>query len=220
MLAIGVFLTLVIGLMQAVATQDEGVSIVRTAVEIFGSQRFWLQMILFLAVSISVYMLLWSVFLKGIPRVKGSKKGVSNFSRMRWLGTVGFVVYAGTILYGICRAIRQGVPLGTALGTMSLGLVYGVFLGMYVLLSWLKPSAEKARALETGDYSKVDDERHKLVVMRSAQSTLWLAIGGVLVIGSLVDMVVYRRMPIRSVVEAAVLMMVWQLSYMQWNKRM
>lgn len=144
----------------------------------------------------------------------------SAFSMLRWLATVGFLVYAGTMVYGVWRSATSGISLASTLGTMSLGLVYGLFLAVFVVLIWLKPSTEKARALETGDYSKLDDERHQQVVMRSAQSTLWLAIGGVLVVGSLVDMLLYRRMPIRSLVEAAILMIIWQFAYMSWEKRM
>ena len=106
-----------------------------------------------------------------------------------------------------------GIPLATTLGAMSMSLVFGGLLTFLVLLMWTNPSREKIRSLETGDRSRLDDERHKQVVMRSAQSTLWLAMGALLVVGSLVDMLVYRTMPVRSVIEVVMLFMIWQLSH-------
>lgn len=215
-----VVLTIVMGLTQAVTNQADGVPMGQALLAVYGSSAFWLDLMVPLIVLVVGFQLLWGPFWKWIAR-PSSKAAVrfSAFNRVRLISTAGFVTYATAILYGIYKQSAQGVPWANIVGN-SLGLIYVVVLAFFVLLIWVRPSAEKAKALDSGDYSRINDERHAQVVMRSAQSTVLLALGGILVVGSLAEMLFFRSMPIRSFAAAALLLVVWQLLYIYWDKRM
>lgn len=88
-----------------------------------------------------------------------------------------------------------------------------------MIYAWLSPSEEKAKAVETGDYRRVNDERHRLLTMRSAQTAVTIAIAAILVIGSAVDVLVGHTYPVRSFSEALLLFFVWQGAYVYWKGR-
>lgn len=220
MICTALFLVIVLGLMQALNDSNDGSSLVVSIQEVFQSRQFWVGMILPLVIFNICFNLLWGPFWKKFVLQRGNRGRLGSYSRLRWLSTVGYALYVVALGIVVWKGTTNGLSLVQALSRSSLVLVYGAVVGFFVLLIWLKPSEEKARAMETGDYTRVGDERHLQVTMRSAYSTLGYAFGAILVVGTLVDILVYRTLPVRSLVEAGVLLVIWQFSYMSWNKRM
>lgn len=220
MVCTAVFLVIVMGLMQALSDSSDGSSMFVRIQEVFQSRQFWVGLILPVVIFNICFNLLWGPFWKKFVLQRGSSGRSGSYNRLKWLSTVGYALYVVALGIIVWKGTGDGLSLAQSISRSSLVLVYGAVIGFFVLLSWLKPSEEKARAMETGDYTRVGDERHLQVTMRSAYSTLGYAFGAILVVGTLVDILIYRTLPVRSFVEAGVLLMIWQLSYMSWNKRM
>lgn len=188
---------------------------------VWHAKDFWIGMMLPLVVFLTTFpWLMYWVDRKYITKPnEAGRPSPGVFGRVRAVALAGCVIYLVQTGFMFSKAYSQTGSLSDALGKTGLMLVYGVFIGIVGILAIAAPSEEKIRAAETGDFSRVYDERYEEVVHLSAKTTLWAVIALLFIGGSLVDMLVYRTMPIRAWIEGFAVLLVWQLAYSYWNKR-
>ena len=97
-------------------------------------------------------------------------------------------------------------------------LVLGLFAGGALLLYLRKPSPEYLHALETGDRSRLEDERAQRVGGAAAAITLSVFVPMLLFGGVLYEVLVRGEWPIRTGLEVGVILVVWSLASWHWNR--
>lgn len=212
----------IIGLMQALPQMSTGTPAASAVIAVFTSVEFWrrtvLPVIIFLIVFNLTFPWAWEKLI--VRRGRGGRAAPGAFQRNRLLSTACGIWYLGIFGWGIWRRMAAGATLGAAVADLALMAVTAIVSGFFLLLAWVLPSEEKAKALESGDYRRVNDERHQLVAMRSAHTAVGFTLIGLLTVGSAAEILLYHTYPVRSFVEAGAVLVIWQVAYMFWNRRL
>jgi len=103
-------------------------------------------------------------------------------------------------------------------------LFSSVFWVLYAMYYWLDRSNRLPGFLKKPtDYDQLVvelDERFQLVWEKAAATTLYWVLGLVFVFGSLYDILLTRRWPVRSVGEVMLILVIWTVAYRYWEKRL
>ena len=97
-------------------------------------------------------------------------------------------------------------------------LLLGLFAAGALLLYWRKPTPEYLHALETGDLSRVQDERAQRVGGAAAAITLSVALPILFFGGMLYEVLVRGEWPIRTGLEVGIILLMWSLASWHWNR--
>ena len=100
---------------------------------------------------------------------------------------------------------------------LGLAVCYAVVAMVYWIV---KPSCEYLYVLGTGDRSQVDDERAQEVKGRSANTTLRIFLGVILLAGVPYEVLVQGVVPVRSYAEMAVIFLVWGVTSRHWKRKL
>lgn len=199
----------------AYALQDlkEGISIVRAFSDVWSSRQFWVEMMF----PIAIFMLCFPLVFIGLWRRFVLGKGAMQ--RVRFITAGASAIYLVSIIYQAVRVYGRTGDTAAVLEKMGLSFVYGGFVLFVLILTLLFPSEEKAKAMETGNFDKLYDERYLQVTRASAHTSLIAVIVLLLTAGSLVDILVYHTLPIRAWIEGLGSLAIWQISFLIWNRR-
>jgi len=106
----------------------------------------------------------------------------------------------------------------------GIAVILLLFSVLYLIDVFLKdPSPKLESAIERIDVDRVRaeyDERFRQLWEKSAAATLYWALGLIFVLGSLYDILITRRWPVRSVGEVVLILVVWTVAYRYWEKRL
>ncbi|HEY3316289.1 MAG TPA: hypothetical protein VGL40_13555 [Bacillota bacterium] len=209
---------IMIGLMSAVPALALGHSVSEVLNGIFLSPKFWvatgLPVVAFSVAFMVSYPYLWRNLIVRRGRVPGAA-----YRRGLLFATASGLLYLFVVARGLWNRISGGMTVAEALSSLVIQLILAAALVIVLVYDWLSPSEEKAKAIETGDYRRVNDERHRLLAMRSAHTVLSIALVAILLVGSAVDILVYHTYPVRSFVDAGLLLFAWQAAYVYWRRR-
>ncbi len=222
MLASLVAVVIIIGLMQAIPEMSAGTPASAAVGAVFTSLEFWrrtvLPVVIFLILFNLTFPWAWEKLI--VRKDRGGRAAPGAFQRNRLLSTACGIWYLGIFGWGVWHRMAAGATLVAAVADLALMAVGAVVSAFFLLLAWVMPSEEKAKALESGDFRRVNDERHQLVAMRSAHTAVGVTIIGLLTVGSAAEILLYHTYPVRSFVEAGAVLVIWQVAYMFWNRRL
>ena len=97
-------------------------------------------------------------------------------------------------------------------------LLLGLFAAGALLLYWRKPTPEYLHALETGDLSRVQDERAQRAGGAAAVITLNISLLILFFGGALYEVLVRGEWPIRTGLEVVIILLIWSLASWHWNR--
>lgn len=101
-----------------------------------------------------------------------------------------------------------------------LAFLFVYFAAMLACLWLQRPSSERLYAIETGDRSRIMDERAQLVQGKAAQTTLSIFAAVLILGGGLYETVGLGRWPLLTGVELLVLLSVWVAAATYWDRRL
>jgi len=207
--------------MLSITAMDKGYNMWSRITYEFTTGTFW------------IIMLIVALFLAAL--IVYSVRMANKPAEMRAVGTFG--VKYGVIILRICAI---GLILGMLILTAA--LVHFLAVGDYRMVSIILPSIviavlnliiilfqrqvipiEKSfNAMRGGKkFAQQEfDERYQLVVEKAAATALYWILGLVFVLGSLYDILITRRWPVRSIGEVVLILLVWTVAYRYWAKRM
>ena len=144
--------------------------------------------------------------------------GAVRWRRLRLFVTIGMLpsvlLVAGRLLYLLVtgRALEE-------FDWMAIGLA--VFCAAVVATYWVvKPAPEYLYALGTGDHSRILDERAQQVRGGAAHATLNIVVPVLLFGGMLYESLIRGEWPIRSAVELGLILLVYGLASLHWNRKL
>ena len=209
---------MLIGLMAAIPALAGGAPALDALSGVFLVPRFWVATALpvaaFYVLYVQAFPLIWRHLVVSPGRPAGAWKRNLYFSSACGL------FYVLIVARGIWVRVESGQTVPEALSEIILAVIAGVATVAMLIYAWLSPSEEKARAISSGDYSRMNDERNRLVAMRSAHSVLSAALIAFVTIGAAVDILTYHGYPVRSFIEAGALLAGWQVAYAYWDGRL
>jgi len=223
LLAVTVLYTLgsivLIGLMATIPALAGGVPALNALSAVFLAPRFWvatgLPVAAFAALFTLTHPILWRHLVVGRGRFPAG-----GWKRNLYLSSASGLFFLFVVARGVWTRVAGGMTVLEALSDLILAVIMAVATVLMLVYVWLSPSEEKARAIETGDYSRLHDERHRFLAMRSAHTVLSAALVAILIVGSAVDIVTYHGYPVRSFIEAGVLLAAWQAAYAYWERKL
>lgn len=186
--------------------------------QVLTSPGYWTGLGIGLIVIIFMVWLVIPFFFGWIRRNEGSREG-DVWKRYRLVTTIGMVVF----LVGTAIAYTHKMLSGETVGPdqcVFIGAIAAAYLALLIYLWAVKPSSEKVRAIESGDSSRLVDERYQLVQGRSAVTTVYSMMLIILTGGGLYDVIVTRMWPARSLVEVILIFVIWNIAYAGWNKKL
>lgn len=128
------------------------------------------------------------------------------------------VVIAVAAVMWINRGSEHGTVGDTQLTWAT--VVAGLALATLAALWLRRPDQDFVQAFEQGNPERWRDERYHAVLGRAAVTTLVGLLILVLTAGGLHDVFVTHRWPVRSFVEAFLIVVVWRASFSWWNRRL
>ena len=146
------------------------------------------------------------------------RSSVPRWQRLRLLMIIGSLP---AILVTLVRLIYLLV-VRSARWESSDGMLAAVALvGLVMILAYWRtpPSPERVYALETGDSSRLRDERYRLVQGQAANTTLSVFFLVLLCGGLLYEILVTGQWPVRTLVEVALICVILAGSTLYWNRR-
>lgn len=171
----------------------------------------WLPVVA-LALGLSVYFL---VIRRGAGG-GGPAPGAVQWRRLRLVSVIGalpLLVFAAAYLAYVLMG-GEGTEGWEWIALLPLALVVAGS-----LVFWLrKPTPEYLHALETGDRSRLEDERAQRVGGAAAATTLSILWPILLFGGVLYDVLIRGELPIRSAAELAIILLIWGLASWHWNR--
>ncbi|MHB0886019.1 MAG: hypothetical protein ACYC6I_09900 [Bacillota bacterium] len=210
---------ILIGLLATIPALVAGVPASDALGGVFLAPRFWvatgLPVAAFAALFTLTYPFLWRHLVVGRGRFP-----TGGWKRNVYLSSASGLFFLFVVARGVWNRVAGGMTVLKALSDLILVVIMAVATVLMLVYAWLAPSEEKARAIETGDYSRLRDERHRLLAMRSAHAVLSVALIVILTVGSAVDIFTYHGYPVRSFIEAGVLLAAWQAAYAYWDRRL
>ncbi|MCJ7752550.1 MAG: hypothetical protein MUQ65_15915 [Armatimonadetes bacterium] len=158
----------------------------------------------------------YSVFIRRGADGHGTAPGAVIWRRQRLLPVIV------ALLALVCAAAYLASMLAGGGGTEGLGWMYFLLPGLLVagalLLYVRKPTPEYLHALETGDHSRLQDERAQRVGGAAAAITLSIFVP-ILFFGGVLYEVLFRgEWPIRTGLEVVIILLVWSLASWHWNR--
>jgi len=166
---------------------------------------------------VTVFLLV--VYARDVPAAKTpAAAGRARWHRLRVvvaIGVIPFLLLApGVMLYHLATGQwQQDIDL--------------LFAGMWVISAavffafWRdRPGPERLHALETGDPSRVNDERMQQVQGKAAQITIIVFLGLLVFVGVPSETIVAGNWPVIIFVEIATLLIVWAAATAYWNRRL
>jgi len=167
------------------------------------------------ALALTTYV--WFVFIRRGAGGHGTAPGAVIWRRMRLGGVIGALLLALASAAAYLASILAGGG-----GTEGWGWIALLLLALFAagaLLFWLrKPTPEYLHALETGDVSRVQDERAQRVGGAAAVITLNISLLILLFGGVLYEVLFRGEWPIRTGVELVIILLVWSLASWHWNR--
>lgn len=142
--------------------------------------------------------------------------GAVQWRRLRLVVTIGVFPFVAFVAARLLYLLVTGGAVEES-DWIAIGL--GVFFGALVAGYWIiKPAPEYLYALETGDRSRMDDERAERVRGRSAVTTLSIFAVALFLGGVLYEVLVQGAWPIRSSSELGLILLIWGLASRYWNR--
>ena len=171
----------------------------------------WLPVVA-LALGLSVYLL----FIRGGAEGGGTAPGAVQWRRLRLVSVIGalplLLFVAAYLAYLL--TVGEGGEGWEWIALLPLGLVVAGS-----LLFWLrKPTPEYLHALETGDRSRLEDERAQRVGGAAAATTLSVFWPMLLFGGVLYEVLFRGEWPIRTGLEVGIILLIWGLASWRWNR--
>ncbi|GAF25294.1 hypothetical protein MTY_0626 [Moorella thermoacetica Y72] len=202
-------------LVSMVASIRRGIGPSRAILDLFNNQHYWVSQVLPLAVamlSVNIFML--------VRLREGEQKPFlrrPNFHRMRWRFTVISLGVLLAVGYQLAELWQKGFgpdDWDSYLLLLALAIPFIVSTPM----AWLqKPDDEVIEALETGNFTRLADERDRLARMQAGNAALKFTIIFILVAGSLFDILVTHRWPARSLLEIELMAVAWHYFYSKFK---
>lgn len=195
----------------------EGLSISQALV--FGLKSTWPS----IALAALVFYIMWGVvylFIVDRPTTAipdAIESGRARWKRMRLYISIGLVsviiAFAFLMHYGLTRR---------GWDTMFWIPVVMVLLALAFLVRyWVhQPGRDYLYVLGTGDPSRINDERTKMISDKAAYTTLWIV--GTLVFygGILYEMIILGSVPWRTYISAGLIFFIYQLSRWYWGRKL
>jgi hypothetical protein len=145
----------------------------------------------------------------------GTAPGAVIWRRLRLVAVIGALL----ALVSVALFLAAGLAGGGIEGWEWIPLLLlGLFAAGALLLYWRKPTPEYLHALETGDHSRLQDERAQRVGGAAAAITLSIFVPILFFGGVLYEVLVRGEWPIRTGVEVGVILLVWSLASWHWNR--
>ncbi len=208
-----------IGLMVAIPALAAGIPTREVLGKIFLNVRFWTGTGLPVAAFAVVFVLTYPLFMRYFV-IRQGRLPAGGWKRGLYFATACGLLLVMALVHGVTTRVAQGMTVLEALSDLILVVIMAAVTVLMLIYNWLTPSEEMARAIATGDYTRVSDERYRLLAMRSAHTALSVALVAILGVGSAVDILTYHTYPARSFIEAALLLAVWQASYAYWERKL
>ncbi len=146
-----------------------------------------------------------------------------RFSVPRWQRLRLLVIVASLpmVLVTLARMIYLLVVRSASWESSDGILVAFALAGLVMILACWRttPSPERAYAIETGDNSRLKDERYRLVEGQAANTTLSVFLMALLFGGVLYETLVTGQWPVRTLVEIALICVILAGSILYWNRR-
>ena len=146
----------------------------------------------------------------------GTAPGAVQWRRLRFAGVTGALL---ALVYVAVHSVYflmggDGVEGWEWMCLLPIGLLAAGALLFYRR----QPTPEYLHALETGDLSRVQDERAQRVGGAAAAITLSVALPILFFGGMLYEVLVRGEWPIRTGVELVIVLLVWSLAGWHWNR--
>ncbi|APC09324.1 hypothetical protein MORE_11700 [Moorella thermoacetica] len=202
-------------LVSMVASIRRGIGPSRAILDLFNNQHYWVSQVLPLAVAV----FLVNIFMRIILRDGEQKPFLRrpNFHRMRWRFSVISLGVLLAVGYQLAELWQKGFgpdDWDSYLLLLALAIPFIVSTPM----AWLqKPDDEVIEALETGNFTRLADERDRLARMQAGNAALKFTIIFILVAGSLFDILVTHRWPARSLLEIELMAVAWHYFYSKFK---
>ena len=195
-------------MLQVLLRVQAGAPIGQAAAEVVIARDYWVQ----IAVMAIVFSVIWVLTARLIDRRPGRR-----IRTMRLIVTIGVLPYLLIAPYLIINAVLSGEWEGTHWFLVAMW----VALLAILIAQWaVRPSPERREAIETGDFTRVQDERFQAVQGRSAVTTLNILVILLFVGGILYDVLVTRQWPFRSFVEIILIIVIWSIAGWWWNRKL
>lgn len=172
-------------------------------------------MIFGFAISASIIYLILG---QSIPTAKTSlEAGLIRWRRMRIFGMISlmpvFIFSLGMMIYHM--------TLGRWLDFDWL-LLLVLFVSVILLIrTWTyTPESEHLYAMETGDTTRMNDERMQQIQYKAAQTTLPVFMGILILVGIPYEAIVIGRWPVLTLIDFGVLFIIWTAATTYWNKKL
>lgn len=207
-----------LGILMALPALKQGSSLAQ-ALHIFVSGRFWTHVgVPFLVLCAAIVLVAPALhrWLVGGSRTGGQM----NWKRAKAAYTLmGLIFLALTAAMMIVYVVAAGETVNW--DKLAVLIVLWVSYAVLVIARWFaKIGDDVVGGFEKGDLSRYYDERHTQISGASAVGALKCSIILVLFGGALYDLVITRMWPVRSVVEAVLIGVIWFVSYRRWDKRL
>jgi len=147
---------------------------------------------------------------------QGTVPGAVIWRRMRRVGVICALVMLAYVAAQFAYFLAGGE--GVEGGEWKVLLPMGLFAAGALLFYRRKPSPEYLYALETGDGSRLQDERAQRVGGAAAALTLSVSLPILFFGGVLYEVLVRGEWPIRTYLELGVILLIWGLAGRHWNR--
>ena len=145
----------------------------------------------------------------------GTAPGAVQWRRLRLVAVIGALLALASVALFLAAGLAGGGIEGWE--WMCL-LPLGLFAAGALLFYLRKPTPEYLHALETGDHSRLQDERAQRVGGAAAAITLSIFVPVLLFGGILYEVLVRGEWPIRTGVELCIILLIWGLAGRHWNR--
>lgn len=183
----------------------------------FAFHNLWSSLPTMLGGFVVMSMVLLFFYGRTIPSAKTPvEAGQMRWQHIRRILVIGFVpillVTAGMILYHLITGQWQDIDW------LLVGMLacYTVVLLVY----WRnRPGPERLYAMETGDVSRISDERMQQIQGKAAQVTINIFLIFLIFVGIPYETIVMGNWPFLTFIEFVILLVVWTIMTTYWNRR-
>lgn len=190
-----------------------GKSTLAAIISVTGNVSFWLYLMMFAFTAVIFFLITYALVLRKQTHAVTGKR----YQILRWVVTPG----------GILMLITGSIQLIHALQTGTWSFIE--WINLFSMIVWLiilysywfvRPSPERLEAIETGDYSRLLDERTQLVNGKGAHATLMIFLLFLFILGPLYDILVTHQWPVRTFIEIVLLAVIQTVSLTWWNRKL
>lgn len=158
----------------------------------------------------------WFVFIRRGAGGHGTAPGAVIWRRLRRVSVIGALIMLAYVAVHSVYFLMGGD--GVEGWEWMCLLPLGLFAAGALLFYRRKPSPEYLHALETGDLSRVQDERAQRAGGAAAVITLNVSLPILLFGGMLYEVLFRGEWPIRTGLEVVIILLIWSLASWHWNR--